>query len=112
LQADCSSALARGMAGTVDGAAAGAVAVGAIVGATDAATSAGADLRVRVAALGFAGLQSAGVQSAGVQCAVAAGFMAEVVSTVAAAGSTVEEADMPEVDMAVVDTDKFVRGLI
>jgi hypothetical protein len=90
------------MAGTVDGAAAGAVAVGAIVGATDAATSAGADLRVRVAALGFAGLQFA----------VAAGFMAEVVSTVAAEGSTVEGADMPEVDMAVVDTDKFVRGLI
>ena len=90
------------MAGTVDGAAAGAAAVGAIVGATDTATSAGADLRVRVAALGFAALQSAVVQSAVVQSAVAAGFMAEVVSTVAAEGSTVEGADMPEVDMAVV----------
>jgi len=105
LQADCSSALARGMAGTVDGAAAGAAAVGAIVGATDTATSAGADLRVRVAALGFAARQSAVVQSA-----VAAGFMAEVVSTVAAEASTEEGADMPEVDMAVVDIDKFVAA--
>jgi len=104
------------MAGTVDGAVAGAAAVGAIVGPTDTASSAGAALRmvrlqVCVAALGFAVVQSAVVQSA-----VAVGFMAEVVSTVVVAeGSTVVVAEGSTVegaDMAVVDTDKFVHGLI
>ena len=113
LSAGCSLALARGMAGTADGAVM-AVEVGDMaVEATDAAMSADAatlvdaGTRADVATLVDAAMRAVVEWRVVERSAVAVDFM-----VVAEAASTAAAATVGVVDMVAVDTGKFLRSLI